>query len=53
MNEDHIIAAILSAGMIARGQGDKPQAADAIHTYEQVLTELLAATRAQRPPENT
>jgi len=52
MNEDHIIAAILSAGMIARGQGETPEPADAVRTYEQVLTELLAATRAQRPPEN-
>lgn len=53
MNEDHMIAAILSAGMLARGQGERPEPADAVRTYEQVLTELLAVNRAHRPPENT
>jgi hypothetical protein len=52
MNEDHVIAAILSAGLIARGGKDKPEPADAVRTYEEVLSELLAVTRARRPEEN-
>lgn len=52
MNEDHIVAAILAAGLIARGSEDNLKPADAVSTYELVLSELLSATRNQRPPEN-
>ena len=52
MNEDHIIAAILAAGLIARGKEDNLQPADAVRTYELTLAELLGATRAKRPEEN-
>jgi len=52
MNEDHVIAAILSAGLIARGKEDNMAPADAVRTYEQVLSELLGANRAPRPEES-
>jgi len=52
MNEDHVVAAILAAGLIARGKEADLQPADAVRTYELMLAELLSATRARRPEEN-
>jgi hypothetical protein len=48
MNEDHLIAAILTAGMIARGNEDNIQPKDAVSLYGLTLTELLASQRAPR-----
>ena len=46
MNEDHIIAAVLAAGMIARGNEDNIQPKDAVSLYELTLLELIASKRA-------
>ena len=52
MNEDHLIAAILAAGMIAqrRDVGTKPT--DAVALYQECLTSLIEANRPPRasPP---
>ena len=48
MNEDHIIAAILTAGMIARGNEDNIQPKDAVSLYDLTLMELIASKRAPR-----
>jgi hypothetical protein len=48
MNEDHIIAAILAAGMIARTGKDDVTAADAVAFYAECLSELLDANRPKR-----
>lgn len=48
MNEDHIIAAILAAGMIARKTGEEFTAAEAIATYNQCLSELIESNRPKR-----
>ncbi|MEJ2760227.1 MAG: hypothetical protein P8126_01460 [Gammaproteobacteria bacterium] len=53
MNEDHVIAAILAAGLIARGSKENLDPASAVQTYELVLTELLAATRGRRAEEGS
>jgi hypothetical protein len=47
MNEDHIIAAILAAGMIAR-TGKDMSPADAVALYGECLSELLDANRPKR-----
>jgi hypothetical protein len=52
MNEDHIIAAILAAGLLASSKDANLQPDDAVRTYELTLAELLSATRATRPDEN-
>lgn len=48
MNEDHIIAAILAAGLLAQNQNDTSQPKDAIDLYGQCLSELLESNRATR-----
>ncbi len=48
MNEDHIIAAILAAGMIARKTNDDVSAADAVALYADCLSELIDANRPKR-----
>lgn len=48
MNEDHIIAAILAAGIIARKSGEELTPADAVATYNQCLSELIEANRPKR-----
>lgn len=48
MNEDHIIAAILAAGMIARMGKDEVTPADAVALYGECLSELLDANRPKR-----
>lgn len=48
MNEDHIIAAILAAGMIARKTKDDVSPADAVALYAECLSELIDANRPKR-----
>jgi len=48
MNEDHIIAAILTAGMIARGNEDNIQPKDAVSLYGLTLLDLIASKRTPR-----
>ena len=50
MNEDHIIAAILTAGLIARNTADDLQPKDVVTVYELTLAQLLASAR---PPRNS
>ena len=49
MNEDHVLAAILTAGLIARGSDDNLQPKDAGSLYEMTLASLIATNRGQRP----
>ena len=42
MNEDHIIAAILAAGMIAKKNDENIEPKDAISLYNTTLTELIS-----------
>ncbi len=53
MNEDHIIAAILAAGLIAQNNDEDIQPKDAVGIYGLCLTELLEANRAPRENEAT
>ncbi|MCG8324529.1 MAG: hypothetical protein MI673_03355 [Thiotrichales bacterium] len=48
MNEDHIIAAILTAGLVAKNREDDFQPKDVVTLYEMCLSELLASGRTQR-----
>ena len=49
MNEEHIIAAILTAGLVSRSNDDlEPR--DVVNAYQLTLTELLASVR---PTKNT
>ena len=48
MNEDHIIAAILTAGMVSRGKDDEIKPKDVIALYGLTLTELIATQRTRR-----
>lgn len=48
MNEDHIIAAILAAGLISNNNGDEIQPKDAVGIYSLCLSELIEANRAPR-----
>lgn len=48
MSEDHVIAAILTAGIIARNAGAECQPKDAVRLYQATLAELLVATRPPR-----
>ena len=48
MNEDHIIAAILTAGLVAKNREDEFQPKDVITLYELCLSELLASGRPER-----
>lgn len=49
MNEDHIVAAILAAGLLAQNKDDAIEPKDAISLYGLCLSELLAANRATKP----
>lgn len=49
MNEDHVVAAILTAGLIARSSGVEVQPKDVVRLYEATLAELLAVLRPPRP----
>jgi len=48
MNEDHIIAAILAAGLIAQNKEDTLQPKDVVGLYGLCLTELIASNRATK-----
>ncbi len=48
MNEDHIIAAIIAAGMTARKSGEEVSAAEAVSIYSECLTELIESNRPKR-----
>ncbi len=48
MNEDHIIAAILAAGIIARKSEDELTPADAVALYAECLSEYIDANRPKR-----
>jgi len=50
MNEDHIIAAILAAGMIAANKDGELKPNDAVSLYNTTLTDLIAS---QRPPRDS
>ena len=49
MNEDHVVAAILTAGLIARNSGGEVQPKDVVRVYEETLGQLLAILRPPRP----
>lgn len=51
MNEDHIIAAILTAGLVAKNREDEFAPKDVITLYEMCLSELIASGRSARPEE--
>ena len=51
MNEDHLIAAILTAGLVAKNREDDFQPKDVITLYELCLSELIASGRPERPNE--
>lgn len=48
MNEDHIIASILAAGMIATSKEGEVQPKDAVSLYNLTLAELIASNRPPR-----
>jgi hypothetical protein len=48
MNEDHIIAAILTAGMIAQASKKDASPADAVALYAECLSQLIDANRPKR-----
>jgi hypothetical protein len=51
MNEDHLIAAILTAGLVAKNPEDEFQPKDVVTLYEMCLSELIAAGRPGRTVE--
>ena len=48
MNEDHIVAAILAAGLLAQNKDEEIQPKDAVGLYGLCLTELLESNRTAR-----
>tara|TARA_R110000782_G_scaffold160186_1_gene252231 strand:+ start:805 stop:951 length:147 start_codon:yes stop_codon:yes gene_type:complete len=48
MNEDHIIAAILAAGLISQNKDDTIEPKDAVGLYGLCLTELIASNRSPK-----
>ena len=48
MNEDHIIAAILAAGLIAQNKDDNIEPRAAVGIYGLCLSELIESNRAKR-----
>jgi len=53
MNEEHIIAAILTTGLINQNRGGALlQPMDAIELYEKCLTELIENVRPHRSTED-
>ena len=53
MNEDHIIAAILTAGLVARNREDELSPHDVVALYGICLSELLASNRSVSVKENS
>ena len=45
MNEEHVIAAILTAGLIARKTNDELEPKDVITLYEMILAKYLISIR--------
>lgn len=50
MNEEHVLAAILTAGLAAKNSKDMTPK-DVVGLYGAVLAELLAAVRPPRPAQ--
>ena len=52
MNEDHVIAAILAAGLISKSESTTTTPKEAVAIYAQCLAEMLEANRPTRgvPP---
>ncbi len=48
MNEDHIVAAILTAGLVAQNKEDVLQPKDVVGLYGLCLTELIESNRTAR-----
>lgn len=48
MNEDHIVAAILAAGLLAQNKDDAIQPKDAVGLYGLCLSELIASNRVSK-----
>ena len=48
MNEDHIIAAIIAAGVIGRKSGEEVSPAEAVSIYGDCLAELIEVGRPKR-----
>lgn len=48
MNEEHIISAILTAGVLARQTREELTPKDVVDKYQMILTELLSVTRPAR-----
>ena len=48
MNEEHIIAAILTAGLVAKNKDEELHPKDVVGLYELTLTELIASARPPR-----
>ncbi len=48
MNEDHIVAAILTAGLVAQNKEEALQPKDIIGLYGLCLTELIESNRENR-----
>jgi len=48
MNEDHIVAAILTAGLVAQNKEETLQPKDVVGLYGLCLIELIESNRASR-----
>ena len=48
MNEDHVVAAILTAGLIAQDKSVDIKPREAVALYGECLTALIEANRPQR-----
>jgi hypothetical protein len=53
MNEEHVLAAILAAGLTARNTNQELTPKDVVALYGAVLAELLSAARPPRPAQPT
>jgi hypothetical protein len=51
MNEEHVLAAILAAGLAARNANQELTPKDVVGLYTAVLAELLNAVRPPRPAQ--
>ncbi len=53
MNEQHVVAAILAAGLVARNTGEELHPKEVVDIYQLMLAELLNATRPPRAGEES
>ena len=53
MNEDYIIAAILTVGLLAQNKEEPLQPGEIVSLYGLCLTELLESNRVKREFEDT